>query len=287
MTIFLAGLITGSIYAIVAIGYNITLIMSGALNFAFPAVVILGSFIGYWGITEHHYQLYVVFLVSAAVCTAVAAAEERIAIRPIAKPGSHAVLVTTVGAATILTGVMTVVWGSNPQQIQLPGSTGSIHLFGGIISPIDIAIVAIALAAGALLHLWTTRTRLGIAGMAQSQDREAAIVKGVNVRAMSLGAFAVSGLLAGALGPIVGAEIGVSANNALSLAVKGFIALAIGGAASQAGALIGGLFIGIVEAVTEYYVGGNAGDLVIFGVFMIVVLLMPQGLLGKRRGRTV
>jgi branched-chain amino acid transport system permease protein len=286
MTIFLGGLVTGAIYAVIAIGYNVTLIAAGALNFAFPAIVVFGSFIAYTGLTEHHLNPVLVFAICALACGLIAAVEERVAIRLVSS-SSHAILVTTVGAATILTGLIVVIWGSNPQQVTLSGASITFSVFGGLISPVDITMIVMALLSGVLLHLWTKRTRLGLASLAQTEDREAAVLKGVNVRGLSIAAFAASGVLAGLLGPVVGSEIGASSTSALTLAVKGFVALTIGGAGSQAGALFGGLFIGLVEAYTEFYVGGNAADIVVFGVFLLFVMIWPQGLLGVRRARVV
>lgn len=287
MTIFIAGIATGAVYALIATGYNITYLTSGALNFAFTNVMMLGGFIGYWGLTEHHYNRVVVFAVSAGVCAAVSAVEELIAIRPVMGTGTHAVLVTTVGAATVVTGVTILIWGSNPELVTMPGANHRITILGGSLSELELAVVLIAVLLSLVIHSWSRLSRQGLACRSQIEDREAAMVRGVNTRRLSLGGFAVSGIVAGLLGPVIAADIGASASNALSLAVKGFIVLIIGGVASQSGALLGGVLIGLIESYVAFYVGGNYGDIAVFAIFLVVMLTRPQGLFGYALGRAV
>jgi branched-chain amino acid transport system permease protein len=113
------------------------------------------------------------------------------------------------------------------------------------------------------------------------------MVRGVNIRRYSLYAFAAAGLFGGLLGPLIAATGGASATTPLSLAVKAFIALTIGGVGSQAGALIGGIFVGLVSANVDYWFGVAYGDVVIFVIFLAVMLVRPQGMLGQRRIRVV
>jgi branched-chain amino acid transport system permease protein len=287
VTIVWAGLTTGAIYALIAIGYNITLVMGGVLNFAFANVVMLGGFVGFWGISTG-LPLPVVLALAVAAGALVCLVEERVAIRHLrGGPGGHTELVTTVGVATAITGLLVIVWGSDPQQVTFAGTADVVDLLGGRVRLGDLLLIGLSLLAGVGFYLWTHRTRLGLASLAQSEDREAAMLRGANVRMFSLVGFVVAGALAGLVGPVVATMTTASAFTSLVLAVKGFIALTIGGVGSQTGALAGGLLIGLAEAVADYHLGSSVGNITVFVVFLAVVMIRPAGIFGRRAARVV
>jgi branched-chain amino acid transport system permease protein len=128
---------------------------------------------------------------------------------------------------------------------------------------------------------------IGLAMLAIAEDREAALLRGVNVRRLALGAFAFSGLLAGLLGPIIGPQTFAAAGLASAIALYGFVALAIGGFGSLPGGLIGGFVVGFAEEFTVRYMNSNYPDIIVFGILLLVLLLKPNGLFGKSRERAV
>jgi branched-chain amino acid transport system permease protein len=128
---------------------------------------------------------------------------------------------------------------------------------------------------------------LGLALLAVAEDREAALLRGVNVRRVALGAFVFSGLLAGALGPVIGPKTFAVATLGSALALKGFVALAMGGFGSLPGGLIGGLAVGLIEASTSRWLGSDYADLMVFGVLLLILLVRPTGLFGRVRERMV
>jgi branched-chain amino acid transport system permease protein len=130
-------------------------------------------------------------------------------------------------------------------------------------------------------------TVLGIALLAVSEDREAALMRGINVRALGIGAFAVSGIVAGLLGPLIGPKTFAVATLGSDLALKGFVAMAIGGFGSAPGALIGGFAVGLIESEAGRYLGASYSNLMIFAVLLGVLLLRPNGLFGHARERMV
>src|SRR6185369_9838602 len=129
------------------------------------------------------------------------------------------------------------------------------------------------------------RTMLGLALLAVVEDREAAQLRGVNVRRMALGAFAFSGLLAGLLGPLIGPKTFAVATLGSALALKGFVALAIGGFGSVPGGLVGGFAVGLVEASAGRWLGSAYADLSVFAMLLLVLLVRPTGLFGRVRER--
>lgn len=285
MTSLYAGLGIGAVYALIAVGYNVTLIASGVLNFAYANIVMVGAFIATWGLTGGHAHLLVVLALAAVVCGGLALVEERVAVRPL-KPGGHAELVTTVGFATIVTGASQAIWGDNPIRVDLM-SNAPITALGGALSPIDlILIVCVAVLAGGF-HLLGRRSRYGLAALGHAEDRDAAQLRGVNVRLLGLGAFVLVGAVGGVVGVVVGARTGAQAFLPLILAIKGFIGLILGGIGSFAGALVGGLALGVIESMSAYWLGTLYSNLAAFAIFMLVLLARPEGIFGRRDVRLV
>ncbi len=286
-TIILAGLSTGATLTLIAVGFNITLIASGVLNFAYPNIIMVGGFIGYTLLTEHNVSVPVTVLTAGLLGLLTGAVEERIAIRAIRGTGGHIELVTTVGAATVITGIATLIWGTNPELVQFPGDTTSVAILGGHAGALDLAVIGLAVVLAIGIHLIMRHTAIGLACLATAEDREAAMLRRINVRRYSLWSFAISGLVAGLIGPLIAADTSASVDNALDLAVKAFIVLTIGGVGSQIGALWGGFVIGLLDAFVTFGLGTQYSDALIYVVFLIVLLFRPHGLFGRRQARTV
>jgi branched-chain amino acid transport system permease protein len=284
VTVVFTGLAVGAVYAFVAIGYNLTLIGSGVLNFAFADIILLGSFISSAILTTDQIPIVLVLLLTTAIGAVLGAAEERFAIRLLI-PGTHGELVTTVGIGTLITGVIVAVYGTNARVVlnDLP----QLSIFGGNTTSPAVIMLFGTIALAVAIHLWLSRSRLGLAALARSEDPEAATLMGINVRRMSLIAFAFAGGLAGLAGAPVGSLMGVNIGVALLIAIKGFVAMTIGGMRSMGGAVIGGLTVGLAESFADRYIGGEYQDLVTFLLFVLIVLAKPSGLLGQTEGRTV
>lgn len=285
MTLLWSGLATGAIYGLVALGYNIVFVSSGAFNFAHAQLMMLGTFVSYWGLAVLKLPVIVVFLLAAAVVGLAALVEERLAIRTVV--GVEAQLVTTVGVATLLNGVTQVVWGSQPLEVPFFGSSKVLSVLGGRVFPNDLWLIGIAVVLTGALALVGRRTMTGMALLAMSEDREAASLRGVNVRALALGAFAISGVVAGLAGPIVGPRTFAVATLGTSLALYGFVAVAMGGFGSLGGGLFGGMAIGLIGSYAGRYLGEQYANISIFAVLLALLLLRPSGLFVKHRERVV
>lgn len=286
MTAITTGVVVGSIYALIAIGYNVTYVAASVLNFAYAHFVILGAFLSLW-LTELGAPYVVVLLAGALVVGIIGLVEERFAIRPLSGGESHAELITTVGVGTILTGGMILIWGSEPLRVPSPLPADPIEMVGARIQSVDIVIVAMTVVIAVGLHALTRWTRLGLAALAQAEDREAAMLRGINVKRLSVMSFALAAALAGLVGPLVGVKTFAVSTLTLVLAIKGFVVLNLGGLGSIPGALLAGVIIGVLENLAARYVGASFRDLVVFVVFLGVLLFRPQGMFGRRVVRTV
>lgn len=285
MTLLWAGLSYGAIYALVAVGYNVVFISSGTFNFANAQLVMVGTFVSYWGLSTLHLNPVLVLLLAAGIVGGVAVVEERVAIRTTRTVESQ--LITTVGVATLLNGGSALIWGGQPLGVPFFGSTNVQMILGGRVFIDTLWLIAVAIVLTMALFVFTRRTLVGIALLAVSEDREAASVRGINVRALAIGAFAASGVIAGALGIIVGPHTDAVATLGTSLALYGFVALAMGGFGSLPGGLIGGIAVGLIEVYSSRYIGPQYGDIMVFATLLAILLIRPAGLFGTLRERMV
>ncbi|MFF2508170.1 branched-chain amino acid ABC transporter permease [Streptomyces sp. NPDC058067] len=285
MTLIWGGLALGAVYALVAVCYNIVFISSKTFNFAQAQLIMVGAFVAYTGLVTWKLSVPLVMLLAVAAVMALAAIEERLAVRPVKDP--HNILVTTLGVSILLNGATQLVWGTQPLNVPFFGGNDVLELLGGQIYPVEIALVLVA---GVLVWALTRLSRrflVGLALLGMSEDREAAMLRGVNVRRLAFGAFAFSGAVAGLLGMFVGPKTFAVATLGASLALKGFVVLAIGGFGSMPGTLVGGLVVGLAEALAARYLGGEYANITVFVILITILLVRPAGLFVRVRERTV
>lgn len=285
MTIIWSGLALGAVYALVAIGYNIVFLSQKTFNFAQAALMMLGAFMAYVGIVVWGLPWWIVALVAAVVVGAIAALEERIAIRPVKDP--HNLLVTTLGASIVMEGVAQVIWGGAPRRVPFFMGDEVLEVFGGRFYPVELALVILVVLIVVGLTQYAKRSMNGIALLGMSENREAAQLRGVNVRRFALIAFVFTGVLAGFLGVFVGPKTYAVATLGASLALKGFVVLAIGGFGSLWGTLVGGLIVGLAEALATRYIGAEYAGLTVFFILIVILMVKPTGLFTRRVERTV
>jgi branched-chain amino acid transport system permease protein len=230
--------------------------------------------------------LPVVMVLCAVVGGVLGALEEILAVRRLYGKNSHNELVTTLGASTILSGLALVIFGSDPQSLSYVDDS-TFDLLGGRIAMADILIILAAILLAGIVALVTRKTMVGLSSLATSEDREAATLRGINVKGLALGAFAVAGAAVAAAGPLVAQKTYATYNLGDSLAVKAFVALAIGGFGSQLGAVIGGFGVGFLETFAARYIGSEWRNIAVFVVLLIIMMVRPQGIFGRRVERAV
>jgi branched-chain amino acid transport system permease protein len=282
----LLGLAIGSIYVFVAVGYNLTWITSRVINFAQGALMVAGVFLTVL-LYQHHVPVILIFVILAVTGALMATVELVIAILPIMSRGAHAELVTTVGAMTVIQGVIGLFVVQASESVPFFGPTKLVHFPGASLTPDELLLIPLAIAVGLGAHFWATRTRSGLAAVSLSEDRDAALVLGVNTRRFTFFAFMASGALGLAIAPVVGPQTTAVISLAPTLAVYGFVVLAIAGVGSQIGAIIGGLFVGVLQQVVSLKLGPNYQNLAVFAVFLAVLMVRPTGLFGERGERVV
>ncbi|MFD7003772.1 branched-chain amino acid ABC transporter permease [Streptomyces mirabilis] len=286
MTTAWSGLALGAIYAAVALGYNIVFIASGRFNFAQAQFGMLGTFGAYMGISQAGLPWPVTLAAVAVGGLLLGAAEEFVAVRPFRNSTSSTQLLATVAVGVVMVGAASLIWGTEPLQVRFGGNE-SIEILGGLVSPIEIVLIATSVVLTLGLWVLSVRTSWGLAAVAAAEDMDAAKLRGINVSRLSAGSFA----LAAAIGMVAGALMAPKTLASFSignvLAVKGFLAMAIGGFGSLPGGLLGGLAVGLIEATAGRWLGSSAAQMVLLAALLVVLLVLPGGLFRNRTVRTV
>ena len=279
------GISLGSVYAIIALGYSMVYGIAKMLNFAHGDVIMVGAFMSfsttqYWGMSP-----MVSVLISVVVCTLLGMTIERLAYKPLRKATSLAVLITAIGMSYLLQNLALLIWGANPKSFSSVVSIGTLSLFDGQLRITGETVVTVLanLVIMIALTLFTGKTKMGKAMRAVSEDRGAAELMGINVNATISMTFAIGSGLAAIAGVLLCSAYPVLMPTTGSMpGIKAFTAAVFGGIGSIPGALIGGILLGVIEILGKAYVSTELGDALVFAVLIIVLLVKPTGLLGKK-----
>ncbi|HXZ51042.1 MAG TPA: branched-chain amino acid ABC transporter permease [Burkholderiales bacterium] len=281
-----AGLTAGAIYALVALGFSIIYNASQVINFAQGEFVMIG---GMATVSFLHLglPLPLAALGAVAATTLVALALDKLAVERARGASVVTLIIITIGASILLRGLASLVWDKNIHA--LPAFTGDkpIALGGATLLPQSLWVLGVSLAILAALWWFFNRTLHGKAMLATAHNPLAARLVGISVRRVLLVSFGLSGAL-GALAGILVAPITFTAwDVGVMLGLKGFAAAILGGLGSGPGAVLGGLLLGLAEALAAGYVSSAYKDVIAFVIILAVLVLMPGGLLGRRAAERV
>lgn len=288
MTTIYAGLFAGALYATVAMGFNIVFIATGTFNFAQAQYAMYGLFAAWIGLEVLHLNLILVILGGFVVGAAIGLLNERLAIRLLPAHTTHGELVTTVGFSVLMVGVAIAIFGDNPHPVpSIVTGNNPISLFGGQVYPYELVMVGVGVLIVLGMEVLSRRTLLGLASLATAEDRVAAILKGINVRRLQMGAYMLAGGLLVAIGPFVAPVTYATTGIGDALNIKAFVAMSLGGFGSPKGALIGGMAAGLLEAFVGRYLNSNFQNLALLLLLLAILMLRPYGLFGERVERAV
>ena len=281
----LNGISLGSVYAIIALGYSMVYGIAKMLNFAHGDVIMIGAYMSFCATQYWNLPPVLSILIAMVVCTLLGITVERLAYKPLRKATSLAVLITAIGMSWLLQNTALLIWGANPKSFQSIVNIGTLSLFGGQLRVTGETIITIAANIVIMigLTLFTSRTKMGKAMRAVSEDKGAAELMGINVNATISMTFAIGSALAAIAGVLLCSSYPVLMPTTGSMpGIKAFTAAVFGGIGSIPGALIGGLMLGLIEILGKAYVSTELGDALVFAVLIIVLLVKPTGLLGKK-----
>ncbi|MCH3968700.1 MAG: branched-chain amino acid ABC transporter permease [Atopobiaceae bacterium] len=279
------GLSLGSVYAIIALGYTMVYGIAKMLNFAHGDVIMVGGYICFCAMSYLNLNPFLAVLLSVAGCTVAGIVIERLAYKPLRNAPSLDVLITAIGVSYFLQNAALLIWGSDPKSFTSVVDLPSLVLFDGQLTITAVAVVTVLSCAVIMvgLTLFTTKTRMGKAMRACSEDQGAARLMGINVNSTISLTFAIGSGLAAIAGVLLCSAYPTLMPTTGSMpGIKAFTAAVLGGIGSIPGAVLGGVLLGIIEIFAKAYIGTQLSDAIVFGVLIVVLLIKPAGLLGKQ-----
>ncbi|SAL10653.1 branched-chain amino acid ABC transporter permease [Caballeronia humi] len=303
----LNGLVLGSVYAIIALGYTMVYGILGIINFAHGDVLMVGAMVALSaiGVMTNHFpglpgpiMLVIALAVAAVVCALVGYTIERVAYRPLRKAPRLAPLITAIGVSILLQTLAMMIWGRNPLPFPQLLPTDPINVItatadrpGAVISMTEIVIIVVAFLVMGGLLLLVHKTRLGRAMRAIAENPGVASLMGVNPNFVISATFMIGSALAALAGVMIASEYG-NAHFYMGFipGLKAFTAAVLGGIGNLGGAMVGGVLLGLIEQLGAGYIGNLTGgvfgsnyqDVFAFVVLIIVLVFRPSGLLGER-----
>ncbi len=285
----ISGISLGSIYAIIALGYTMVYGIAKMLNFAHGDVIMVGAYICFFATTQYGMSPLVGVLLSMIVCTVLGIIIERLAYKPLRQAPALAVLITAIGVSYFLQNAAQLLWTSSPKVFKsvvgsINGRTG-LKLFDGALSISYVTIVTIIVCVVIMVALVTfvNKTKTGKAMRAVSEDKGAAQLMGINVNTTISLTFAIGSALAAIAGVLLcSAYPNLVPTTGAMPGIKAFTAAVFGGIGSIPGALIGGILLGVIEIFAKAYITTQLSDAIVFAVLIVVLLVKPTGLLGKK-----
>lgn len=285
ITNLINGVSLGSIYAVIALGYTMVYGIAKMLNFAHGDVIMVGAYIVFALTSYAGVNPYLALVISMAACTLLGMAIERFAYKPLRGASPLAVLITAIGVSYFLQNMALLIFGSQAKSftsiVKLPALTladGKITISAETIVTIIVSLIIMI-----SLTLFVNKTKPGRAMLAVSEDKGAAQLMGVNVNATISLTFAIGSGLAAVAGVLLcSAYPTLSSQTGAMPGIKAFVAAVLGGIGSIPGAVIGGVLIGVIEILSRSYISSQMADAIVFAVLIIVLLVKPTGILGKK-----
>lgn len=278
------GISLGSIYAIIALGYTMVYGIAKMLNFAHGDVIMVGAYISFCSISYLGMPALPALLLSIVVCTVLGIVIEKLAYKPLRNATSLAVLITAIGVSYFLQNAALLIWTSNTKVFpNIFANFGAIKIGGVQIAPVTLVTVLANVVIMLVLTLFTGRTKMGKAMRAVSEDKGAATLMGINVdRTISL-TFAIGSGLAAIAGVLLcTAYPTLMPTTGAMPGIKAFTAAVFGGIGSIPGAMLGGILLGVIEIFAKAYISTQLSDAIVFAVLIIVLIVKPSGLLGRK-----
>jgi branched-chain amino acid transport system permease protein len=281
------GLAVGSMYGLIALGFHVTYVVSNTVNFSQGSSVMLGAVLGYTFAIRFGWPMPLAVAMSLALCAAFGLLVERTLVRPFAERGSNGWLMATVAGGIVLDNIVLFTFGKEPRAFPSFLAQKPIELFGTGVFPLQLIIPLAGIGITVALQLAFQRTRLGKALLAVVQNKDAARLMGINVRAASAFSFALSTALAGLAGMLIAPLFSVHSDMGTLFGIKAFAVAILGGITSASGVMLAGLIYGLIEALVTAFAGSTYTQIAAFAVVIVALAVMPNGLLGRAATKKV
>ena len=291
LSYLISGISLGSVYAIIALGYTMVYGIAKMLNFAHGDVIMVGGYISFCAMSYLGLPGWAALILAMIFCTVLGVVIEGLAYRPLREAPSLAVLITAIGVSYLLQNSALLIWGATPKVFspiipttKADGTPTTLQLFDGQLSISYIALLTMAccILIMVALTLFTSKTKMGKAKRACSEDKGAAQLMGINVNKTISTTFAIGSGLAAVAGVLMCSSYPTLMPTTGSMpGIKAFTAAVFGGIGSIPGAFLGGILLGVIEALARAYISTQLSNSIVFAVLIVVLLVRPAGLLGK------
>jgi len=286
LTNIINGISLGSVYAIIALGYTMVYGIAKMLNFAHGDIIMVGAYAVFLITSALGFNPLVTVLIAMFLCTFLGITIERIAYKPLRNAGSPlAVLITAIGVSYLLQNLALILFGADAKVFKSVINIAPIKLFNGQITITGETTVTIILCIVIMtaLTIFVSKTKAGQAMLAVSEDKGAASLMGINVNATIALTFAIGSALAAVAGVLLCSSYpSLTPYTGSMPGIKAFVAAVFGGIGSIPGAFIGGIILGILETLAKAYISTQLSDAIVFAALIIVLLVKPTGILGKK-----
>jgi branched-chain amino acid transport system permease protein len=277
----LNGLAIGAVYVLIALGLTVVFGILGIAHFAHGSVAMFGGYLTFLVMEKFGIPFFAAMGIAMVGGAALGLVIERLAYHPVQDAPHINAFIIALGLTMMMEGMNLLMFGADQVVIQTP-YRGVFHIAGIAIAELRLIVILTACVLVGAITLLIAKTKTGKSIRAVAQNRQAAILMGVNVSMVSLVVFAISSALGVAAGALIGALLAIAPGVGEGLAVKGFAVLILGGLGSIPGAIAGGLILGVSEAMAAGFISSAYKDVIAFLVMILVLLFRPEGLLGKR-----
>lgn len=275
------GLVIGSVYVLIALGLTVIFGILGVAHFAHGSVAMFGGYVTFYFIQRLGLSFFPAMLLAIPVGMLLGVLVERLAYRPVRDDPHINAFIIALGLTLVIEKTNLLLFGAD--QIVIPTPYRTVYDFAGLaVVELRLYVLLTAVLLVTLMSVLINRTRMGKAVRAVAQNRPAAILMGVDVERVSSVVFAISSALGVAAGALVGALFAVAPGVGEALVIKGFAVLILGGLGSIPGAILGGLVLGVSETLAAGLISSAYKDVIAFLVMIFVLLVKPEGLMGKR-----
>ena len=278
------GLRTGSIYALIALGYTMVYGIAKMINFAHGDIIMVGAYTLYVAVSLFNLPIWAAIIITVTVCSFLGIIVEKVAYKPLRKAPALAVLITAIGVSYLLQSLSLIIFNATPIPFKSVVPNANIKIGAITISGISLITLVVTAISMFILSYFVNKTKIGSAMRAVSEDKDAAGLMGIDVnRTISL-TFAIGSALAAIAGILYMAQYETLKPTMGALpGIKAFVAAVLGGIGSIPGAMLGGILLGIIESLSKAYISTELADAIVFSVLVIVLLAKPTGLLGRQK----
>jgi branched-chain amino acid transport system permease protein len=285
ITYLLNGISLGSVYSIIALGYTMVYGIAKMLNFAHGDVIMVGGYIIFTIMSTLGLNPILGVLIATILCTLLGMTIERIAYKPLRRAPSLAVLITAIGVSYLLQNLALLIFGAEAKSFTSVIPVKPLSLAGGRLSISGETLVTIPLCILIMtsLTIFIKKSKIGRGMVAVSEDKDAAVLMGINVNKTIAITFAIGSALAAVASALMfSTYTNLSSTSGAMPGIKAFVAAVFGGIGSIPGAMIGGILLGVIEILSRAYISTQLADAIVFLILIIVLLVKPTGILGKK-----